>query len=175
MQSRKLIYYVAMSLDGFIMREDGSPEGFLAEGRYIADFLFSLNQFDTVLMGRRTYEWGFAHGATPGEPAPYPNPMMNYVFSKSLPDYRHERLRVIREDAPTFVRRLKGQQGGAIWLCGGGDLAGSLIDELIVKLNSVLFGKGVALFGKSPGEAGLTFLDSKTYTDGLLMLHYAIR
>ncbi len=178
-EARKLIYYVAMTLDRYIAHEDESVDGFLIEGHYIPDFIASLSMFDTMLMGKRTYEWGFNHGGIPGEPAPYPNPMMNYVFSKSMQDYQHERLQVVREDAPQFVQRLKQQPGKPIWLCGGGDLAGSLldqqlIDELIIKLNPVIFGKGIPLFGKSTKEVGLSLLDSKIYNNGLIMLHYAI-
>jgi dihydrofolate reductase len=50
---RKLRYYVACSVDGFIAHEDGTWDGFLPEGEHVADYLASLERFDAVLMGRR--------------------------------------------------------------------------------------------------------------------------
>jgi len=54
---RKLIYHVGTTLDNFICQEDGSIGGFLAEGDHIADYLDSLKHYDTVLMGKSTYEF----------------------------------------------------------------------------------------------------------------------
>ena len=97
---RKLVYYAACSLDGFIAREDGSFDFALPDGEHLQDLMRRFpetfpghlrgtlgvtapNQcFDTVLMGRATYEWGYQYGLTPGALA-YPH-MRHYVFSKTL-------------------------------------------------------------------------------------------
>lgn len=57
-EKRKLIYAVGISVDHFIAREDGSVDGFLWDGPHAFDFLHSLNDYDAVLMGKNTYEWG---------------------------------------------------------------------------------------------------------------------
>src|SRR5262249_26567871 len=62
---RKLKYYVASTVDGFIGHEDGSVNGFLEQGEHVTDYLESLKTwFDVVLMGRKTYEFGFQFGVS---------------------------------------------------------------------------------------------------------------
>jgi dihydrofolate reductase len=176
---RKVVYYVAITVDHYIAHEDETVDGFLAEGHHIADYLNILRDYDTVLIGKATYEWGYRYGAKPGEPSPtYPH-MMHYIFSQTMENYQHERLQVVREDAGDFVRRLKQQDGGTIYLCGGGKLAGSLIDaevvdELILKVNPVVFGSGIPLFGNSRKGFALSLLDTKVYNNGAVFLHYAV-
>jgi dihydrofolate reductase len=177
---RKLVYYVASSLDGFIAHRDGAVNGFLSEGRHIPDYLASLHEYATVLMGKATYEWGYQWGVQPGQPSPTYAHMMQYVFSSTMPAYQHPQLQVIREDAADFVGKLKTQAGKAIYLCGGGQLAGYLlaakqIDELIIKLNPVYFGAGIPLFGSNQEQVALNLLASKTYANGVVFLHYHIR
>ena len=65
---RTLKYYVACSIDGFIAHGDGSFDGFVPEGEHVAAFFESYKWFDTVLMGRKTYEVGLKEGKT----NPYP-------------------------------------------------------------------------------------------------------
>ena len=62
---RKLKYHVASTVDGFIAHEDHSIDGFVSEGEHVIDYLESLkHDYDIVLMGRRTYEFGFQFGVT---------------------------------------------------------------------------------------------------------------
>ena len=177
---RKLIYHVSTTLDNFICQEDGSIGGFLVEGDHIPDYLDSLKNYDTVLMGRSTYEFGYGYGLKPGA-APYPT-MKNYVFSKSLEiDYPiDERLTIVRSDAIPFVRDLKNGDGGNIYLCGGGIFASALLDNnlidlLIIKLNPVLLGKGIRLFERSNRKADLSLIDTKIYKSGVVLLTYSIK
>jgi dihydrofolate reductase len=180
MTGRKLVYYIAATVDHYIAREDETVDGFVMEGPHVTDYLNSLRDYDTVLMGKNTYEWGYQYGVVPGEPSPVYSGMMHYIFSRSMNIYRHERLEVVREDAADFVQRLKQQPGRSIYLCGGGQLAGSLlddglIDELILKLHPVTFGKGIPLFGKSVKGVGLVMNNANIYPNGVMYLHYTIR
>jgi dihydrofolate reductase len=176
---RKLIYHVGATLDNFICQEDRSIGGFLMDGDHIPDYLDTLKNYDTVLMGRSTYEFGYGFGLKPGT-APYPN-MKNYVFSRSIKidGPVEEGLTIVRDDAVTFVRHLKNSEGTPIYLCGGGIFASSLLDDnlidaLIIKLNPVLLGKGVRLFEKSNRPVELKLTESKTYNSGVVLLEYAI-
>lgn len=176
---RKLVYYVATSIDQYIARKDGSVEGMPMEGAHVWDYLRSLRDYDTVLMGKNTYEIGYKYGVKPGEPSPTYAHMMQYVFSQSMEPYQHEQLRVIREDAAAFVQQLKAQTGEMIYLCGGGALAGyllknELVDELILKVNPVVFGSGIPVFGKTDKAFGLSLVDTKVYASGVVFLHYTI-
>ena len=142
---RKLIYHVAASLDGFIAHEDHTVDGFLNEGDHATDYFASLkNDYDTVLMGRKTYDFGLQFGVT----NPYPW-LKQYVFS-SRQDITEPGITVISSDPSELVTRLKAETGKSIYLCGGAKMATELlehhlIDEILVKINPVLFGAGIGL------------------------------
>jgi len=173
---RKLVYDIAMSLDGFIARADGSVDGLLAEGDHVTDFMNRLGAYDTVLMGRATYEWGYRFGLTPGALA-YPH-MQHHVFSRTL-RFDDSPVHVVSDDEIGAVERLKQQDGGDIYLCGGGAFAGflldnRLVDQVVVKLSPVLLGGGVRLFGASRAAVELTTVESKRYDNGVLLLRYDV-
>jgi len=188
---RKLIYYVACTVDGFIAREDGSFDCFLMEGEHFADLIESFPEtipghlrdalgvsaanklFDAVLMGRATYEVGLKIGVA----NPYPQ-MKQYVFSRTMKESPDENVTLINGDAVAAVRELKEQAGRDIWLCGGGALAATLfpeIDELILKVNPVLLGSGIPLFAGVVGGNALQLAGSKTYSNGFMLLHYRVK
>ncbi|WP_341942413.1 dihydrofolate reductase family protein [Microbacterium sp. LWH10-1.2] len=162
---RELVYYVAVSLDGFIAGPEGEFDALLSEGDHMA----AINErfgdtvptdiaeaqgisrdggmFDTVLMGWNTYAVGLPFGVT----SPYRH-LRQIVFSRSN-TASGESLEVTADDPVRVVRDLKRQSGGAIWLCGGGALAATLADEidrLVLKRNPLLFGSGIRLFGSRP-------------------------
>ena len=190
---RRLIYFVASTLDGFIARPDGSFADFPWDDAYLAALLDSFPEtfpahlrpgtptradnrcFDAVLMGRRTYEVGLREGIA----SPYPT-LDQYVFSRTIPESPHSGVTLVRDDVVGFVSRLKQQRGKAIWLCGGADLAATLfeaglVDELTVKLNPVLFGSGIPLLGRAHGRVGLELMETFTYPSGHVRLHYRVR
>ena len=89
-------------------------------------------------------------------------------------------MRVIDRDEVAFIRQLKEAPGTDIYLCGGGAFAGflfeqELIDEVIIKLNPLLLGRGIGLFGNSGKEAQLALVDSKSYDSGVVLLTYKSR
>ena len=179
MQQRKLVYYVATSIDHYIAHSDESMDGFLTEGQHIADYLNSLRDFDTVLMGRKTYEWGFQFGNVPGQPAPVYGHMMQYVFSQTMELYEHEQLRVVRDDPAQFVQKLKQADGTSIYLSGGGQLAGyllqhGLVDDIILKVNPVIFGNGVPVFGDLHQTINLNMVNATVYPNGMIFQHYTV-
>ncbi len=178
--TRKVVYYIAMTVDHYIAHEDGGIEGFAADGHYIADYINSLRDYDTVLMGRSTYEFGYQYGIQPGQAVPTYGHMMQYVFSRSMEAFDNHGLKVVQSDAADFVCDLKTQGGGDIYLCGGGRLAGTLldaglVDELILKLNPVVFGGGIPVFGGLCEGFDLSLLDTKVYNNGVVFLHYALK
>ena len=171
---RTLKYYVASTLDGFIAHEDGSFDGFAWDDEVVADFLDSYNEFDIVLMGRKTYEVGLKEGKT----SPYPM-MQQYLFSRSLPKSPDDNVTLVSGHAIDLVRTLKNQNGKAIWLCGGSNLASQLlseklIDEVVIKLNPVIFGSGIPLFEKSITQTQLICQNIKKYECGILLIHYHV-
>ena len=172
---RRLQYYVASTIDGFIAREDGSFDGFLAEGEHVADFLQSYDWFDTVLMGRKTYEVGLRLGVT----NPYPA-MRQYVFSRTMKESPDHNVGIVSENGVELVRGLKQETGKDIWLCGGANLAATLfaerlIDDIILKLNPLLLGSGIPLFSGVVPPADLELARSKIYRNGVVLLHYRVK
>ena len=174
---RPIIYDVAVTLDGYICHEDGSADGFVGEGEHVADYLQRLQQYDTVLMGRKTYEFGYAFGLVPGERA-YPH-MEHFVFSSSL-RFDNPQVQVVSPDRLDLVEQLKQSSGGPIYLCGGGQFAAALldhqlIDQFVVKLNPVLFGSGIQAFGNHPStQARFDLRESKPYSNGVCLLKYDV-
>lgn len=161
---RALTYYVAVSLDGFIAGPDDQFDRFLFEGDHAAAIwekyrgtapthlaeLVGLSvadgPFDTVLMGWNTYTVGL-----PEAPDPYQH-LRQIVFTRE-----HEApagadgVEFTDRDPVEVVRELKNQEGRGIWLCGGGRLAAALrdeIDRLALKINPVVLGDGIRLFGE---------------------------
>ncbi|HWO23077.1 MAG TPA: dihydrofolate reductase family protein [Kofleriaceae bacterium] len=171
---RTLKYNVATSLDGFIARPDDSYDAFLQEGDFALDYVDSWSGYDTVLMGRRTYEIGLKVGVT----NPYPT-LRTFVFSRTLAPSPDPAVTVIASDPVAAVRELKAQPGRAIYLCGGGVLAAllhgaGLIDEIIVKLNPVLLGDGIRLFGDALPTTRLALRDARVYPSGVVVLAYRV-
>jgi len=188
---RKLIYYVACTVDGFIAREDGSFDCFLAEGEhfdYLLDFFPETfpahirdmlgvradnKLFDAVVMGRKTYEVGVEFGVT----NPYPQ-LKQYLFSRSLKESPHQEVQLVSGDAVTKVRELKRESGKDIWLCGGGELAAALfpeIDELILKVNPIVIGAGIPLFRGAVKPTALEVTGIKGYSNGFMLTHYQVK
>ncbi|MCG8480782.1 MAG: dihydrofolate reductase family protein [Spirochaetales bacterium] len=172
---KKLIYHIATSVDGFIADTGGSVNGFLMEGEHADDFKQSLSAYDTVVMGRKTYEFAFLFGLKPGEPA-YPG-LKHYIISSWLRFESNDQVVSVPTDGVGCVRALKEEPGKHIWLCGGGHLAGSLlraglIDELILKVNPILLGDGIKLFEGGPAQSRWNLQETNTYRNGVVLQRY---
>ncbi|NMO19080.1 dihydrofolate reductase [Pyxidicoccus fallax] len=177
---RKLKYHVGSTADGFIAHEDDSYGAFLQErlvkdSEHIADYIASFSTtYDTVLMGRRTYEPALKVGVTD----PYPM-METYVFSRSMKESPNPRVKLVTENALDVIRELKARQGKDIYLAGGSQFASmlldaGLVDEVILKLNPLLLGAGVPLVTRLRNVNSLELLSTKVYKNSVVLLRYAV-
>ena len=186
---RKVKYFVANSLDGFIARPDGAVDWLIMGGTDygMADF-FKL--IDTVLLGRKTYEL-----TTPGQgakrkrkaeskkgkgKASFGRGMRSYVFSRTLDKAAHEGVNIVSENAGGFVRSLKAEAGKDIWLMGGGELARSLlaegvVDEIGLAVHPVLLGTGIPLFPEIGQQVDLELAGCTAHKNGVVQLTYRVK
>src|SRR5687768_14740530 len=113
MGGRRVRYSVAMSLDGYIAGPNGEADWIIMDPEIDFDSLYQ--GFDTILMGRRTFEpMAGSVRATPG--------MKTLVFSRTLRQEDHPRVTIVSDDAGEAVARLREAQGKDLWLFGGGTL-----------------------------------------------------
>ncbi|MFF7729709.1 dihydrofolate reductase family protein [Streptomyces sp. NPDC008001] len=187
---RKLTYFIAATIDGRIAGPDdefefmmsilddeyvtalvGSyPDTVSARGREAVGLGPGNWDFDTVLMGRNTYEPGLSIGMT----SPYPH-LKQYVVSKSLTTSPDPAVTLFSGDVADLVRGLKREEGKGIWLCGGADLAGQLrdeIDEIVIKINPFVAGKGIPLFSADFAPERYDLKETRTFGNGVVMVTY---
>lgn len=174
---RDIVYYVAASLDGFISGPDGDISGFSAEGNGVDQYLNDLKNYDTVIMGRNTYESGYKFGLKPGDLA-YPH-MEHYIFSDNLKFEKKAKALHLKKIDINHIYELRNQKGSDIYLCGGGQFAGWLLEHeqithLKLKLNPFVSGSGVKLFGSSTKFYKTELIDSNLYDDGLQIMTYQL-
>jgi dihydrofolate reductase len=170
--SRRLRYGVAVSLDGFIAGPNGEFDWIVMDPSI--DFAAMYKEFDTAVMGRKTYEVLIAqggYGAMPG--------LDVVVFSRTLPPATHPGVRIVNDDPGKVVATLKTKPGRDIWLYGGGTLFralldAGLVDTVEVAVVPVLLGAGIPVL--PPGAATkLTLADQKTLpASGIVALSYSV-
>ncbi|OLZ67108.1 deaminase [Streptomyces sp. IMTB 2501] len=189
---RKLSYFIACSLDGFIGDEQGDasamfrfmneeyldflktefPETLSTHGRRQLGLDHLENKrFDTVIQGRASYELALKEGIT----SPYAH-LREYVASRSLAPSPDPHVEIIADDLLGRVRALKAEEGGLdIYLCGGSRLAGQLldeIDELVIKAYPLVYGTGMPMFGTGLDIKEFTLDGVRTFTNGVLVRTY---
>lgn len=166
---QKIIYYVASSLDGFIAGTKDDISMFNPEGKGVEKYLSDLQNFETVIMGRRTYEFGYQFGLVPGQPA-YPH-MEHHIFSETLKiDKLAENVRIEKKSIER-IKEIKENSKTDIYMCGGGQFAGwlldkGLIDQLKLKLNPIILGGGIPLFGNSKTAMVGNLIEKESFNDG---------
>lgn len=174
---KKIIYYVAISLDGFISGAHGDCSAFKADGEGVDKYLSDLKDFETVIMGRHTYEFGYAFGLKPGQQA-YPH-MQHHIFSSTLTFKDHSDQVQIHTCDLSVIDDLKKTSKTDIYLCGGGQFAGWLLDNdridvLKVKINPLILGEGIPLFGSSKKVVQLRLTESLSFADELIIATYIL-
>jgi len=171
--SRKLVLYIAVSLDGYIAKPNDDL-GFLSiveqEGQDYgyAEFIESV---DTVIIGRKTYEKVISMGYN----IPYPDKDVYIITRTPRPNLGS--VKFYSGDLKLLVRKLKTENDKNIFCDGGSQIVNellkdNLIDELIISVIPILVGNGIRLFSDGRPEQQLELISVKSFDKGLVQLHY---
>ncbi|MDQ0959227.1 dihydrofolate reductase [Streptomyces sp. B4I13] len=189
---RKLAYYIACSVDGFIGDVTGDasamlpyvdeefldflkseyPETVPTRGRRARGFDDLENKrFDTVIQGRLSYDLALKDG----DVSPYAH-LRQYVASRTLAASPSPEVEIVGEGLLDTVRELKAQEGGLdIYLCGGSRLAGELfdeIDQLVIKTYPIVYGTGMPMFAADCDVAGFALGEVRSFGNGAVVRTY---
>jgi len=169
---RKVIVFIATSLDGYIATEDDSLDWlFKVEGEGDNGYTEFYDTIDTIVLGRGTYDWIMDHEK---DNFPYKNKNC-YVFSRTIHESNNN-VKYVHGSIAEFIDSLKGVEGKNIWIVGGGDLLTyfikeDLIDEFIVTIAPVIIGNGIPLFNKQDTEIELELKSVRRFNQ-FVELHY---
>lgn len=190
---RKLTYFIACSLDGFIGDPDGDasamlrfvdeeflaflkaeyPETMATHGRRALGIDDLQNKrFDTIIQGRGSYDLALKEGIT----SPYAH-LREYVASSTLKESPDPNVEIIADDPVGRVRELKAEESEfGIYLCGGSKVAGELIDEideLVIKAYPLVYGTGMPMFGSGFAISEFTLESVRTFGNGAVVRTYS--
>jgi dihydrofolate reductase len=168
---KRLRYQVASSLDGFIADPQGGYDWIVADPTI--DFGALFKEFDTAVMGRKTYDLVRAQGGNGAMPG-----LDVVAFSRTLPSTTSPGVRVVSDDPRKVVADLKAGSGRDIWLFGGGELFrylldAGLVDAVEVAVMPVLLGSGIPLL-PAGAHARLVLSDLKRLPSGIVVLAYSV-
>ena len=169
----RIRYQVAMSLDGYIAGPNDEYDWIPQDPDMDFSALFS--QFDTVLMGRRTFE----PLAKAGNTSMFKG-MKTCVVSKTMKQSEHPGVEIIAEDVEATVASLRDESDKDVWLFGGGQLfqtllAAQLVDRVEIAVAPVLLGGGKPMAPPPFEMRKLTLENQKVYDkSGIVLLEYTL-
>ncbi|MFD7302135.1 MULTISPECIES: dihydrofolate reductase family protein [Streptomyces] len=190
---RKLTYFIACSIDGFI----GDPEGDASTMfRFIDEEFLSFikeeypetmptlgrrafgmddlpnKRFDTIIQGRGSYDLALKEGIT----SPYAH-LREYVASRTLTESPDPNVEIVADDLVGRVRALKAEDSPlGIYLCGGAQIAGELIDEvdeIVIKTYPLVYGSGMPMFGSGFAATEFALESVRGLNNGMVVRTYS--
>jgi dihydrofolate reductase len=169
--NKKVILYIAVSLDRFIARKNGSVDWLDKFNTAGEDYGYKkfFDSIDTVVMGNKTYKQTLTFGEFP-----YKNKNC-FVFATNERDTKY--VKFVNDNVNQFINKLNPTENQKIWLVGGANLIKQflqhdLIDEFIISIIPVILGKGILLFSGDGEEFSLKVKDIKPYDSGIIQIHY---
>jgi dihydrofolate reductase len=169
---RRLRYHVAASLDGFIAGPQGEFDWITPDPAI--DFAELFSQFDTFVMGRRTFELILSQGQEGLQSF-----QRVIVASRTLAGRDYPHTTVVGEGIERVVADLKHESGKDIWLFGGGALFRSLldaglVDSIEIALIPILLGGGIPVLAPGQRSPKLHLATSRPLSSGTVLLAYEL-
>ncbi len=169
----KIRYIVAMSLDGYVAGPQGEADWILMDPD--VNFAELWAQFDTLIMGRKTYD---AARARLGEA--FMEGMKTVVVSRTLRSEDATAVSILSELNRDWLQSLRAQSRKDIWLMGGGELFRSMlaihaVDTVEVSIMPVLLGGGVPVLLPPTERTMLKLSSHKVYRSGIVSLVYDVQ
>jgi dihydrofolate reductase len=167
----RIRFSTAVSLDGFIAGPDGEADWIVPDPE--VDFAALAAEFETLLVGRRTFE-AMARARRTSMPG-----MRTVVVSKTLRQAEHPDVTIIGDRVEETVRALREGARKDVWLFGGAELFGrllaaGLVDGVEVAIQPVLLGSGVPLLPSTPHRRALQLTGHRVSKVGVVRLEYAV-
>lgn len=171
--SRKLILYIATSLDGYIAKPNDDLSFLDIVSKEGEDYGYEgfTNTIDTVILGRKTYDWVMK------QVPEFPHADKNaYIITRTHKEPIGKTV-FYTESLKDLVLQLKSQEGKHIFCDGGAEIVNmllkdNLIDEIILSIIPILVGDGIKLFQSGRPEQKMHLISTKTFDTGLVQLHY---
>ena len=171
---RKVTYGAAVSFDGYLAGPGESMDWLQWSDDAAAISGESWKGVDTILMGRKTYEFAAKSGGGGDEPSN----IAGYVFSRTMTE-APKGAELVQSDAVDFVRDLKSKPGGDIIVMGGGELGSSLleggvVDEIGFNIHPLLLGDGTPMLRPMEHRVALELIESRTIAKGRVFVRYKV-
>lgn len=170
---RKVILYIAMSLDGFIATPDDDIDflNMVAEEGQDYGYQKFIETIDAVIVGRKTYDKVISMGYA------FPHSDKDAYIITRTPRPNIGNIQFYTGNIKELVLKLKAKQGKNIFCDGGAEIVNellqdNLIDEFYISIIPLMLGSGIALFKNGRPELNLKLIDSKKFDKGLVQLHY---
>ena len=172
----KIRYHVAMSLDGYIAGPNGEADWIVMDPD--VNFAELWAQFDTLLMGRRTYEAASARLGKSSMQGRKAVVVSRTLRSEDHPD--HPEITIISELNRNAIQTLRDQSRKDIWLFGGGQLFHHLlhlgeVDTVEVSIIPVMLGAGIPLLRPPALQTKLKLASHMVYRSGRVSLAYEVQ
>ena len=167
---RKLILYIASSIDGYIAGPKGELDWLFTDQDY--GYNKFISSVDTVLVGRKTYDDALKMGMKD----PFPG-KVTYVFTRTPNNFTSKENLVFANENPAELWKwLRNREGGNAWLVGGAEiieplLQENLIDEYVISIHPVVLGHGIPMFKKIQKRILLNTIKVESFDSGLIQIN----
>lgn len=175
-KERKVILYIASSLDLYIAKPDDDLSFLSVVEKEGEDYGYSqfIQSVDTVIIGRKTYDWVMKH-----VPEFVHKDKESYVVTRTARPTEGN-VQFFTGSLKELILNLKRKEGNNIFIDGGAEIVNelmkqNLIDEIILSIIPVILGEGTKLFKHGIPEEKLILESSKSFDTGLVQLHYSIK